>query len=106
MENCSACSYYTPGIPRAECFGCETYKHVKEMNRAMENTIANAPSCGVAGVDAYGDRVTVKWEDGVESTIIMAHHLIGAVRATQSDLNARAAVLMEIAKTYFINKGD
>ena len=103
MEDCSVCSYYTPGILRAECFGCDTFKYVKELNRIMDHT--NTPSCGIAGVDAYGERVTVKWEDGVESTIIIMHHL-GTGRTMQSDQNARAVVLMEIAKTYFTNKGD
>lgn len=69
----------------------------------MDHT--NTLSCGIVGVDAYGERVTVKWEDGIESTIIITHHL-GSGRTTQSDQNARAAVLMEIAKTYFTNKGD
>lgn len=103
MEDCSVCSYHTPGILRAECFGCDTFKHVKELNQIMDHT--NTLSCGIVGVDAYGERVTVKWEDGIESTIIITHHL-GSGRTTQSDQNARAAVLMEIAKTYFTNKGD
>ena len=103
MEDCSVCSYNTPGILRAECFGCDTFKHVKELNQIMDHT--NTLSCGIVGVDAYGERVTVKWEDGIESTIIITHHL-GSGRTTQSDQNARAAVLMEIAKTYFTNKGD
>ena len=103
MEDCSVCSYHTPGILRAECFGCDTFKYAKELNRIMDHT--NTLSCGIAGVDAYGERVTVKWEDGVESTIIIMHHL-GTGRTMQSDQNARAVVLMEIAKTYFTNKGD